>query len=159
MGATGRKTVSGSIWTVIRTDGAFSNYLRDMKKPVESNFGTLAKEMERSQVFGIWTSFGAKMTFGAGLQCESPESASALVTALRDSAMGKQEDQPEIPNDLKKGMMQLQQKEFSEFLSNLKYYSKGDCAYLQSFMTNKERANSALRIFANPNLGEGGQLE
>jgi hypothetical protein len=157
VGTTGRKVSSGNIWSLVRIDGALASYAKDMKKPVEGPFGPLAQQLDRTQVFGMWTSFGQKMTFGAAIQCESPEAASTLVNTLRDGPMGKQEDQPEIPNDLKNGLRQIQQKEWSEFLSNLKFYSKGDCGYLQSFMTNKEKAGSALRLFINPDLTEGQQ--
>jgi hypothetical protein len=157
MGMTGRKVSGGSIWVIVRTEGGLANYVKDMKKPVESSFGSLPQQMEQTKVFGMWTSFGAKMTFGAALQCDSPEAASTLVSAIRDGPMGKQEDQPEIPNELKRGVHQLQQKEFSEFNSNLKFYSRGDCAYLQSFMTNKDRAGNALRLFGNPGIADSAQ--
>jgi hypothetical protein len=156
MGATGQKVSSGNMWAIIRAQGDLTSYIQELVKPVAPDFSSLNTQAERSKTFGVWTSFGARgITFGAAMECDSVEAAEGLVQSLRDGPMGKQEDQPEIPNSLKSAYGTIRSKEFSEFLSNLKYYSKNECAWLESRMNQKEKAMQALTTFANPMIGEG----
>lgn len=157
MGRTGRKVTAGNIWALVRAEGDLRDYTKDLVKPIDKDFAPLPTNLGKSPLFGIWTSFGARgITFGAGFQCDSPESAAATITALRDGPLGKGDDQPEIPNALKKAYSAIASKEFSEFLSNLKFSSSGDCAYMESRMSTKEKARQALTTFANPGIGDSG---
>ena len=154
MGKTGRKVASGHAWTLVRSDGDLRTYTADMGKLIEKDLKPLGDQMAKAPLFGTWTSFGRYITFGAAIQCDSAESAASLVNFAREGPMGKGEDQPEIPRSLKQAYSALQQKDMSEFLSNLKFYSEGDCAWVQSRMSSKEKARQALQAFANPAMAE-----
>jgi hypothetical protein len=156
MGRTGEQVTKGHVWALIRAEGDLSDYISEMVKPIATDFKSLADQGSKSPLFGIWTSFGAKVTFGAAIQCDSPESASAVVDSVRNSTLGSGDETEELPNSIKNAYSQLRSKEMSEFRSNLKFYSTGDCAYLRSQMTSKDKAQQALQTFANPNIADGG---
>lgn len=154
MGKTGRKVSNGSTWILIRAEGDLQNYIRDLVKPVEGDFKQLADQANKSPTFGMWTSFGAKITFGAAIQCESVEAASALADFFKTGPLGQGDETVEPPNSLKTAFSSFKSKDMSEFRSNLKFGSTGECAYLESRMTHKDKASSALSAFGNGNAGD-----
>jgi hypothetical protein len=156
MGRTGRRVSSGHIWAIVRADGDTRNYITELVKPIGNDYPELKAQADKSTVYGQWVSFGAKITFGAAIQCGSSEEASKLVDNFRNDPIGSQDETAEIPNSLKQAYGQFRSREMSEFRSNLKFYADGDCAYLRSQMSNREKATQPLTTFANPALADPG---
>jgi hypothetical protein len=140
-GDTGRKISTGNMWLLIRTEGPLKNYAKDMGATVKQSFPAFAKACESAQVMGWWTSYGSKgINFGGGVDCGDSTQAWEVVSSMRESELGKQDD-AEIPNDMKRAVSSSGNKEFREFLAWLKFRGYGSCAYFTARMSGENGKN------------------
>ncbi|HEY2787158.1 MAG TPA: hypothetical protein VGJ05_19520 [Fimbriiglobus sp.] len=143
VGSTGEKVSVGNIWLLVRTTDDLKQYAADLPGDGFADaFGAVAEEMNKTPVFGMWTSYGQVIRYGLALQASSPERAKELVKGMEDGPLGKKDD-AEIPNGLRKAYSQSTSKEFREFLANLSFRTSGDCAMITSKMSNQMAARVA----------------
>jgi hypothetical protein len=149
IGTTGAKIAAGNIWVLVRNTDDLKYYAGSTGDAMAEAFKSMADEMAKTPVFGMWTSFGAGgIRFGFALQASSPERAKELVKGFEDGPLGKKDD-AEIPNGMKKGYSQSSSKEFREFLSNIRFTSSGDCAMILSKMSNEKGKQLADQVNGN----------
>ena len=152
-GDAGRKITAGHLWTLVCATGDMQPYISSMGESIKKEFAPLGNQMLKSKYFGTYVTFGTSIKFGAGIDCESKETAKAIATSLSEGPLGKGDDS-EVPNETKKVMHFATVKVFKEtFLANIKYTYTGDCAYLQSYMP-FTKSQEMMRIFNNPFLGD-----
>jgi hypothetical protein len=154
LGDAGRKTISGSIWLLIRNTGYFKTYLGDSMAVVSGDFSKLVKAAEASPIFGVWTSpGGGGVRVGAAIECADAEAAKGLAKSMTDGPLGKG-DESEPPNELKKSGLQFisNKRVFGEFAQNLTFGRFGSCGFVVSTL-NSENAKSALGTFNSPTMG------
>jgi predicted Zn finger-like uncharacterized protein len=146
IGTTGIKVSAGNIWVLVRNTDDLKYYAGSTADPMSEAFKSLADEMAKTPVFGMWTSFGAGgIRYGLALQASNPEKAKELVKYMEDGPLGKKDD-ADITSAMKKGYSQMGSKEFKEFLSNMKFTSSGDCAMILSKMTIEKGKQTADQI-------------
>ena len=152
-GDAGRKITGGHIWTLVCATGDMQPYISAMGEGIKKDFAPLGNQMLKSKFFGTYVMFGTSIKFGAGIDCESKETAQSIATNLSEGPLGKGDDS-EVPNESKKILTFASNKVFKEtFLANIKYTYTGDCAYLQSYMP-FTKSQDMMRIFNNPSMGE-----
>lgn len=153
LGDLGPVASRAQIWTLIRTEGANQNYIKDMIKPMEQDMKPATDKLGRGSMVGFWASYGASgVRFGMGVEMESADAAYETKKYLQDGELGKGDD-AQVPNSVRQSYSRVTAKEFTEFLANMSFRTKGAAGYLESKM-GKTKAQQELTTIANPSLGE-----
>lgn len=151
VGDAGRKIASGHLWILVRNEGPYRTYAKDIGETVKSTFSRFAKASESTPVIGWWTSFSGKgIRFGGGIECADSTVAAEIVDEARNGELGKQDD-AEIPNDFKRAVSRSSSKEFREFLSRLNFWRTGKCCYFTAQM-GMEKGKQYTSMFNGPGL-------
>ena len=145
--------VRGSIWLVVRATGPTEAWVQSSLATGESDMQSTTNKMKGAATVGLWTTPGSSgVRVGAALECPDEEVASELVDDFKEGPLGKG-DESEPPNSIKKLPIFSRDKKLkSEFLQNLVFKSRAECAYLYSKLTD-ENAKSGMGIFNDPNMG------
>ena len=101
-------------------------------------------------MLATWCSVsGRGFRFGAGIECNSKETAKELRRNISEGKLGKG-DESEPPNELKSAVTIVsQKKEFGEFMQYVEFKSEGKCAFITSKMESPEGSKNYYNYFSN----------
>ncbi len=154
LGDTGKKVTRAHIWNLMRPEGDLKDRLKEqIADPLKGALPALSQKVASAKMFGCYLWFGKMIIYGAAIECDSNGSAESLAKTMKEGdQLGKGEDS-DIPRDLRSIFPVVFIKEFAEFMSNLRFLSQGQMAYLESKM---ELAKSiqVLTYFNRPNMWE-----
>lgn len=153
LGDTGEMVVRGHSWVFIRAVGPLSDYIANTGASVDKDLSAFDTRAKSSVKMGMWNSFGKNIRFSGGIECASSDDASQLAKAIRSGPMG-QGDDGDVPRQLKSAFSSAGSKEFRNFMANLKFSSKGNCAYYYSSI-GEENALKMLGHFDVSKVGGG----
>jgi hypothetical protein len=151
--ATGRRTISGSIWLLIKAEGALKSWISDITSPVKTDLPTLAKKGETAKTFGCWTSPGGTgVRVGCALQCNSAQEARELVKAFQEGNYGKG-DEAIVTNEVRTALnLTTDKKIFGELMQYLEFSTIRECAYMIS-KSEGDNTKRVMDFFNNPSFG------